>query len=112
MLKVLSLIFLVSLIYSCSESVETLDNLKGLEETEVVSKYGSPESVNSYNMNDDIVLLEINGRLLSYFPADSSIQIRDMVWNKVGYTIKVWFHESDSKLEVIDAIKYKDSVIF
>ena len=63
-------------------------------------------------MGDDIVKLEINGNLLSYFPEDSSIQIRDMVWNESGYAIKVWLHQSDSVWKVIDAIKYNSKVKF
>ncbi len=63
-------------------------------------------------MHEDIVLYEINRNLLSYFPQDSTIQIQDLTWDKVGYKIKVWFTQSDSSWNVVDAIKYKDDVQF
>lgn len=112
MLKVSPSITFVLVFLSCSQPVTTLSDLKGLEESEVISIYGKPEIENSYTMGDDIVKLEINGNLLSYFPGDSSIQIRDMVWDKVGFTVKVWLYQSDSTWEVIDAIKYNSKVRF
>lgn len=106
-------VFVLALFFlSCGQSVSTLPDLKGRKESDIISIYGTPDIENSYTMSDEIVGLEINGNLLTYFPEDSSIHIRDMVWNKTGYKVKVWFHESDSSWQVVDAIKYYDYVTF
>jgi hypothetical protein len=93
---------------------ETLKQLHGLTEDEVIEKLGTPKSTDTFELGEGQDELRVE--LLNYYPpsnpANHKVKIKELRWYDGQYHIAVRFHQRNGKWYSLDSLKWHKSVVF
>lgn len=115
-MRILLLSLILSLLVSCHSDVEELTHLHGKTEATVIAELGPPSSSFMMTMKHGATLPQIYMKVhQTYDPADPSIEgveIKDLRWNRSGFTEAVFMHKVDGTWTVLESCRWKDGIAF
>ena len=96
------------------DSVEKLPGLHGLAYADVLDELGADCQVQNLVVADCGVefRVEIFNTYDPRKPENTSVPIREVVWDRSGYSVAVWFHQVDSEWVALDTLRWVDGVQF
>ncbi len=104
-----STLLLILLLGACGRrDPYSLPELEGKSEEFILKEYGEPEYVQTVLLTD--TLLEYRYGLLSRFPNERNILIREKEFNEGNLTIFVWFYKKDDEWVVASSLFVPEGV--
>lgn len=90
--------------------VEKLAHLHGKPIDEILAELGSPDVDWTYRMGE--AGGEFRVELQSFYPLDSRVPIRELVWKYRRYSVAVWFHQVEGRWTALDTCRWKQGIAF
>ena len=97
-------------------SVEEMTHLHGEDETTVVAALGQPTKTHTWTLEAGKTLpekyIEVHNTYHPDNPAADGVQIKELTWDRIGYTISLFLHQVNGEWIVLESVRYKDGVQF
>ena len=104
-----STVLLILFLSACGgRDAYNLPELEGKSEEYILKKYGAPEYVHPFLLTDTV--LEYRYGLLSRFPNERNIPIREKKFNAGNLTIFVWFYKKNDEWVVASSLFVPEGV--
>jgi len=96
--------------------VDKLTYLRGLAEGAVIAKLGVSTYSNTFTLRQGKGLPEFYVEIHNTYPAEDpkseGVEIRELRWERTGYTEVVFLHKVDGEWRVLESGRGKDGVVF
>ncbi len=94
--------------------VDRLTALAGQSLEKIQEQFGRPNQEYEFSMGGS--LDEFRCELMNKYPPGSirsiGVRIKEWQWRYRGFTVAVWFHQSDGEWVVLDTCRWKDGIAF
>lgn len=115
--RYLSIIFLISALsiaIGCKDS-EKENKVVGLNQTELIRRWGTPLHEKLILLNNKTILLEYQSNLYNLFKdrhEHDTVKVKELIWKNDGKTKAVWFLNEDGKWISIDQLSWDKDVSY
>jgi len=104
------------LLAGCHKDVEELTQFHGMTEAAVIAEQGAPGSSNVMTLKRGVELPELYVEIHNTYhpddPATDGVKIKELRWDRAGFTEAVFMHEVGGSWVVLESCRWKDGVAF